>query len=277
QVFQYHLDYTLIANYLMSCYSNTNEVDKTFALLHRVVNMNLQRDFYMDAYNYLGWTVHRNRFYTSSKYAFLKNSIQANEQLAHQYLDSGMRKIQRDYRLNSKIFQPGYEIPDKLGVYHYKSILHSYAFHIDSAAYYYHLLESHGALPHNNYATFRMICGDFREAYAEYNAARAQDAGDKRLQEWVYYTSVLDIYKGNAKAGIQLTKDMIKANGSTPGFGWYNIALARCLLYDGQNTAALKYADKAAEFKELHIGTTLGQTHYDFSVQLLKLQQKINE
>ena len=43
------------------------------------------------------------------------------------------------------------------------------------------------------------------------------------------------------------------------------------MLYDGQISEAERYVDKAADFKELHIGTTLGQTQYDFSVQLIKL------
>lgn len=275
--FKYDLDYTLTANYLMNCYSNMDEPDKVFALLRHVVKLNFQRDYYMDAYNYLGWTVHRNRFYTSAKYPFLKNSIDENEKLAMKYLDSGMRKIYRDYALNSKIFQPGFERPDKIAVYHYKSILYSYAFNIDSAAHYYELMREMSVLPHNNFATFKMICGDFRTAEAEYQKASVQEGYDKRLQEWVYYSSILDIYKGLPKTGIELTKGMIKANGSTPGFGWYNIAEARCLLYDGQTSEALRHADKAAEFKELHIGTTLGQTHYDFSVQLIKLQEKIQE
>jgi hypothetical protein len=70
---------------------------------------------------------------------------------------------------------------------------------------------------------------------------------------------------------------MVMANGSTPGFGWYNIAEARCKLYDGQTVDANRYLNKAAEFKELHIGTTLGQTHYDFSIQLLKLMHKLQQ
>ncbi len=275
--FKFQLDYTLIANYLMNCYSNMEEPEKTYQLLRRTIRWNFQRDFYMDAYNYLGWTVHRNRFYTSAKYSFLKNSIDENERLANRYLDSGLRKINRDMSLNSKIFQPGYEVPDRLAVYHYKSMLYSYAFKVDSAMYYYNLMRRANALPHNNYATFRAICGDFREAEAEYRIEAANRQPDKRLQEWVYYSSILDIYKSQPKAGIELAKGMVQANGSTPGFGWYNIAGARCKLYDGQTTEANRYINKAAEFKELHIGTTLGQTHYDFSIQLLKLQYKLQE
>lgn len=276
-VYKFHLDYTLTAYFLMSCYSNMEEPEKVYALLRRVTKWNFQRDFYLDAWNYLGWTVHRNRFYTSAKYPFLKNSIDENERLAHRYLDTGMRKINRDKALNSTIFQPGYEKVEKLSVYHYKAMLYSYNFKIDSAAYYYNLLRQGGQPTHNNFATFRAVCGDFRQAEKEYSMEATNTQPDKRLQEWVYYSSIINIYKGNPKAGIELTRGMIMANGSTPGFGWYNIAQARCQIYDGQNGNSLAYLNKAAEFKELHIGTTLGQTHYDFSVQLLKLMHRINQ
>lgn len=276
-VYKYHLDYTMTAYFLMNCYSNMEEPDKVFTLLLRVLKWRFQRDYFLDVYNYLGWTVHRNRFYTSSKYSFLKNSIDENEKLANSYLDSGMQRINRDMALNSKIFQPGYERGERLAVYHYKSMLYSYAFRVDSAYYYYNLMRQAGTLPHNNYATFRAICGDFREAEAEYAIEAANRQPDKRLQEWVYYSSIIDIYKGKTKAGIELTQGMIMANGSTPGFGWYNIAEARCKLYDGQTDDAYRYLNKAAEFKELHIGTTLGQTHYDFSIQLLKLMHKLQQ
>jgi len=269
--YKFQIDYTMIAMYLMHCYSNMEEPDKVYALLRRVLRWNIQREYYMDAYNFLGWTVHRNRFYTSDKYKFLRNSIDENEKLANRYLDSQTRKINRDMALNAHIFQPGYEKNDRLSVYHYKCILYSYSFNIDSAAHYFNLMRNTPLFPHNNYATFRSICGDFREAEKEYKIAAAQDNGDKRLQEWAYYTSIIDIYKAQPKTGIELMKDMITAAGSTPGFGWYNIALARCMHYDGQISEAERYINKAAEFKEVHIGTTLGQSIYDFSVQLDKL------
>ncbi|MEZ5018030.1 MAG: hypothetical protein R2800_13310 [Flavipsychrobacter sp.] len=273
-VYRFHLDYTMIALYLKNCYENMEQPKETYALLRRVLKWRFQRDYYMDAYNYLGWIVHRNRYYTNEKYPFLKNSIDANEALANKYLDSGLRRIQKDKWVNRQIFQPGYEKQERMSVYHYKSILHSYALNIDSAAYYYNKMKGSGIFPHNNYATFRTICGDFREAESEYKKAVAQDAGDKRLKEWAYYRSILSIYKGEQNSGIELIKDMIRANGSTPGFGWYNIALGRLMYYDGQYKEAERYTNKAAEFKELHIGTTLGQSHYDFSVQMLKLMNK---
>lgn len=277
RVYNYHLDYTLTAYFLMICYSNMEEPEKTYALLRKVLSWRFQRDFYLDVYNHLAWTVHRNRFYTSEKYSFLKNSIDENEKLAHSYLDSAMWKLRRDMEINKTIFQPGYEQSDRLAIYHYKSILHSYAFQIDSAAHYYELMRKQKALPYNNYGTFKMICGDFREAARSYAKESEHIQQDKRLQEWVYYASILDIYAANPQRGAQLAHGMIQANGSTPGFGWYNIALARSLLYHGEFEKANKYIKKAEEFKELHIGTTLGQTHYDFSVQMLKLKYTLQQ
>lgn len=271
-VYFYHYEYTTIAFFLMMCYNNMEEPQKTFDLLQRVRKWNFQSDYFnMDVYNHMAWTVHRHRYYTSAKYPFLKNSISENEELANRYLDSQLRRININKRLNEQIFRPGYEQNEKLSVYHYKSILYSYALKVDSAAYYYNLMRGSGIFPHNNYATFRAICGDFREAEKEYEEAIAQDGGDKRLKEWAYYTATLELYKGQPEKAIELMKDMIKANGSTPGFGWYNIALARAMHYDGKISESERYIKKAAEFKELHIGTTLSQTHYDFSTQMVKL------
>jgi len=264
------VDYTLIANYLMNCYSNTEQPDKVYSLLRRTLKWKMQHFYYMDAYNYLAWTVHRNRFYTSAKYSFLKNSITANEKLANRYLDSALLQIERNRVLNKTII-PGMEVAERNSVYHYKNILYSYSLNIDSAMYYFNLMRNINRLPHNNYANFRVVCGDFRTAENEYKIASMYDPADKRLQEWAYYSSILDIYKARPKTGAELAKSMISANGCTPGFGWYNIALARCYSYDGQISSAIEYLQKAAEFKETHIGTTLGQSHYDFSIQLLKL------
>lgn len=269
-------DYAMTAYYLVQCYSNTDQPDKIYALMRRAIKWKFQMQYALDPYNILAWTVHRNRFYTSAKYSFLKNSIDENERLANRYLDSGMRTIIKNEAINAPIAQyfHDYEEREKMSVYHYKNILYSYSFNIDSAEYYFDLMRKGGRLPHNNYANFKGICGDFRTAESEYHIASMVDGNDKRLQEWAYYSSILDIYKGLPKDGIQLSRDMIKSAGSTPGYGWYNIALARCLLYDGQVSEADRYANKAADWKELHIGTTLGQSQYDFSIQLIKLIDK---
>lgn len=272
--YRFHVDYSVIAYNLMDCYNNTEQPQEAYNVIRRALRWNFQNEGYMQAYNYLAWTVHRNRFYTSARYRFLKNTIQENERLANSYLDSALRKIRRDNELN-KAFFPGYEAAAKLGVYHYKAILYSYALNIDSGARYYNLMKEHAGFSHNNYATFLSICGNFRQAEKEYELASLQDAGDKRLQEWAYYSSILNIYKALPEKGIQDMKDMIRAAGSTPGFGWYNIALARSCTYNGDIAESERYIKKAEEFKEVHIGTTLGQSHYDFSVNLVKLMNNI--
>ena len=76
------VDYTYIVNFLNQCYLNTEEPEKNYALLRRYLKWNFQREFF-DAYNYLMWVTHRNRFYTHEKYSFLKNSIEENEKLAN--------------------------------------------------------------------------------------------------------------------------------------------------------------------------------------------------
>lgn len=273
-VYSFQVDYSRIGAALRECYANTEQPEKVISLMRRSIRWQFQREYYMDAYNYLAWTTHRYRFKTSKQYSFLKNSIDENEQLAMRYLDTALSNIQRNKKYNEGLFQPGYERADQLGVYHYKCILYSYAFTIDSAEKYYGIMRNNNALPHNNYANFKAVCGHFREAEKEYQIASGQESGDKRLQEWAYFSSIIHIGKGQAKQGADLSENMIKGFGSSPGFGWYHIALSRALTYDGQVTAAQKAVEKAANFKEVHIGTTLGQSHYDFSVQLLQLIQK---
>lgn len=274
-VYFFHYEYTTIAFYLMMCYNNMEAPEKTWELLHKVLKWNFQSDYYnMDVYNHMAWTIHRHRYYTSDKYSFLKNSIDENETLVNRYLDSQLRRVAINKWVNRDIMRPGYDVRERMSVYHYKSILHSYALRIDSAAYYYNKMKNSAIFPHNNYATFRSICGDFREAEKEYELARERDAGDKRLKEWAYYSSTIDIYKGEPETAVEQMKAMIQANGSTPGFGWYNIALARAKHYHGKIVESERYINKATDFKELHIGTTLSQSHYDFSTQLIKLINK---
>lgn len=276
-VMQRHRDWDYVAHALMQCYSNMEAPDKVWDLLQRCKKMDLQDELYMDTYNYMAWTVHRNRFYTKDKYQFLKNSIPDNELYANSLLDSMAIKIKRDAALNRTIFASNYESEKMPGVWHYKSILYSYQLNTESAAYYYNKLRATPYFPANNYATFCAIQAKFREAEFYYKQSKKEESGDKRMKESYYYSSIINNYKGSPKDGIDETNQLLKANGSTPGYGWYNIALARNFIYDGQLTMAKIYSKRAEEFKEIHIGTTLGQSHYDFSVSLMNLVIKMRE
>lgn len=276
-VMKYQRDWDFMAYALMQCYSNTEETNKLWALLQRCKRTDLQLEAYTETYNYMAWTVHRNRFYTSEKFPFLKNTIDENEQYANRLLDSSIRKIRRDAELNKTIFTADYEKEKMPGVWHYKSILYSYQLNVESGAYYYEKLRSTPYFPQNNYATFCMIQGKFEEAERYYKLAKEDEPGDKRMKESYYYSSMLNAYRNENKKGIEELNSLVKAKGSTPGFGWYQIALTRNLLYDGQLEQAHQHANKAEQFKEIHIGTTLGQSHYDFSISLLNLMLKIRE
>lgn len=275
-----HRDWDYAVYCLMNCYSNTEDMTKLWQLLQKCRKMDLQDEQYLDTYHYLAWTVHRNRYYTSEKYPFLKNSIDENEKLANSYLDTAAMKVKRDALLNKAFMAVDYEGLKMPGVWHYKAMLFGYQLNIPSGGYYYEKLRPTVYFPHNNYATFCAIQGKFAEATREYNIAKLEDAGDKRMKESYYYLSIMNAYRAHAKEGIMEMKDLIRANGSTPGYGWYNMALARDLIYDGQLDLADQYLKNAKEFKEIHIGTTLGQSHYDFSTTLLQiiiLQKKIDE
>ncbi|MEZ5047239.1 MAG: hypothetical protein R2831_09640 [Chitinophagaceae bacterium] len=277
ELIKYHRDWDQIAYSLSQCYSNTDELDKLWQLLQLCKKMNLQDEVFMDTYNYMSWTVHRNRFRNSSKYPFLKESIKQNEDYANSLLDSSIIKINDDSKINNTIFSSQYNNDKMPGVWHYKSILYTYQLDMKKGAEYYNKLKKTSYFPANNYATFCSIQGDFAQAEAFYEMAKKEYSSEKHMKESYYYSSVINSYKNENKKGIEELKNLITSNGSTPGFGWYNIAVARTLLYDGQLPIAERYIQNAENFKEIHIGTTLGQSHYDFTVNLLKLIAKKRE
>ncbi len=270
-IYPLQTDYALATSTLVQCYNNLEQAQQSYNTIRRYLQWDFQRDFF-DPYNMLMWVVHRNRIYTAAKYPFLQNSIDANEALAARYLDTAILRIRRSERANAAFFTPESYQSEYIGVYHYKAILYSYIFAMDSAQHYYELLRESGRPTHNNYANFRSIAADFPTAQREYALAGMIESGDNnRLQEWAYFSSILNIYEGQPKAGIQLMKEMVESHLSQPGYGWYQIAKARCEAYDGQVAQAEKTLKKASEFRELHIGTSLGQTQYDFAIGLQKL------
>lgn len=274
-IYQFQVDYSMIAGLLMECYSNIDQPEKAFQVVMQTKKWRFQRNYYFAPYANLAWIVHRNRFYTSAKYPFLENSIAANEALANRYLDSGLVNIKKNAVLNATIFQPGYLDLEKQTIYHYKAILYSYDLQIDSAMHYYRMMMDRPLFSYNNYATFLAICGDFHDAMFNYNIARTRNIGDKRLQEWAYYSAILNIYQNKPEQAVKEMKDMITAVGSTPGFGWYNIALARSESYNGNLTESERHATIAGQFKEVNIGTTLGESQYNFSVNMVSLMNDI--
>ncbi len=233
---------------LYDCYSNIEQPDSSMWILEKVQSWNLPYDF-MEYHIKAAWTIHRNRYY-QNKYSFLKNSVEENEQLAlnHLYLALAQGNTTANF---------------------YLAIIYNYLQNVDSTKYYYDYLLRNGGISFNNYAHFKNTLGQFSEAIE--NFERERFAFDKRLIESYYFLPTLYINSGRSIDGIRTANQIITQNGSTPGFGWYNIALARSYLYNGQLDSSEKAIEKAAQFKELHLATTLGQAQYNFAVNVVKL------
>jgi len=241
-------DITQLCYALYDSYSNIEEPDSAMWLLDRVQGWHAGVDF-MQYHIKAAWTIHRNR-YILHKYAFLRNSVSENEDLALHHLYTALAEGD-----GSAVF--------------YLAIIHNYLLNMDSTAYYYDLLRQVGGFSYNNYAHFQNTLGNFAAAIENFEKDMA--AYDKRLIEAYYFLPTLFINSGQSRYAIDETNDIIRSNGSTPGFGWYNIALARSYLYNGQLDSCEKAIDKAAQFRELHIGTTLGQAQYEFAINSVKL------
>ena len=267
---QRYQDLIVIANALKKCYDNIEMPDSVMALLDEIDHYHFQRDYFGISFQ-RAWEYHRNRFFTGAKFSFLKNSVIENEQAAFQSCYGGFAQIERSRELNDAWFGPGQSNQNRLQIYHYLALLHSYNKNYDSSEYYYQQLAENGAISWNNYGNMQSEIGKFANAI-EYYTKDMYGGEPGILQEPFYYLPQLYIYGGHTKKAIAMCNQVIAQNGSTPGFGWYNLGLARSYMYDGQLDSAAFALDKAAGFKELHIGTTLSQTQYDFTISLLKVE-----
>lgn len=265
-----YIDILEIARNLQECYSNLEQADSVMWVLDRIDRYQFLKE-HLAVNTSRAWTVHRNRFYTSKKYAFLKNSVAENEQLALNYCYKALGKIAYNKPQNDLWYGAGQDESDKLGVYHYLALLHCYNKNYDSSEYYYQQLMEAGYISWNNYANMQHELANVQLAsqYFERDKYKYQQ---KTLREPYYYLPMLDVYAGRTRQAIATSKEAIESAGSTPGFGWYNISLGRSYLYDGQLDSAAYALEKAANFNEIHIGTTLTQSQYNLSVNLLRLQ-----
>ncbi|MBP6456388.1 MAG: hypothetical protein KA275_06625, partial [Chitinophagaceae bacterium] len=200
--YTFHRDYDYIAYLLMNCYSNMDKPEKIWEHLTLCKKINLQDEYYLETYNMIAWTVHRNRTFTKRHFSFLRNSIEENEKYAHQLLDSSLLKIKKDALYNDVLFNSDYSLSKTYSVNHYRAILYSYNQNISKANIEYEILKKTPIFPASNYATFCLIQGKFKDAQFYYNMAAQQEVADKRMKEHIYYLSILDTYNGKNKASI---------------------------------------------------------------------------
>ena len=263
-------DFLIISDALRQSYDNVEMPDSVMWVLNQVTSYRFPKD-HIGANSIKAWTYHRNRFFTSAKFAFLKNSVEENEQEAFGYCYKALNDIKVHKAANDLWFGPSQAETDRLNVYHYLALLHNYNKNYDSSEYYYKILAQNSSVSWNNFGGLKHEIGEFSVAREYYDRDKYKYA-QKTLREPFYFIPILDIYAGRTKHAMSLCKEAIDYAGSTPGFGWYNIALARSYMYDGQLDSASLALQKAADFKELHIGTTLTQSQYDFTINLLRLQ-----
>ncbi len=265
-----YIDFLQVSNSLKECYDNLEMPDSVMWVLNKVGTYRFPKD-HLGVTTTKAWTYHRNRFFTSEKFSFLKNSVEENEKMAFYYCFKALKDIQIHKQTNDLWFGPTQAEQDKMNVYHYLALLYNYNKKYDSSEYYYKLLARGGSVSWNNYGNMKHEIGEFAVAH-EYFARDKYKYTQKTLREPFYFLPMLDIYAGRTKEAMSLCKEAINDGGSTPGFGWYNIALSRSYMYDGQLDSAEYTLQKAADFKEIHIGTTLNQSQYNFSINMLKLQ-----
>jgi hypothetical protein len=269
--FPRYQDLYMIFSALKECYDNLEMPDEGMELINRINSYRFINDYGFELCYQRSWMYHRNRFLTSSQHSFLKNSVQENEHLAFQWCYNGLAYINRYAADNDAIFGPQQNEQRRMTIYHNLALLHCYNKNYDSSEYYYEKLADGGRVSWNNFGEMQCEIGNFATAQ-EYLNRDVYKTYEHFLREPFYYLPELFVYAGKTKEAIKMTQDIIAESGSTPGFGWYNIALARSYLYDGQLDSCEFALNKAANFKELHIGTTLTQSQYDFTINLLRVQ-----
>jgi len=268
--YRYQFDYGLITYFLSRCYQNLEEQDKAMTVLQHVRDRNFQVEINTDSYNTMAWIFHRNRMYTSSRFPFLKNSVKENVATANRYLDSALHKIQNDFPLNNGLYDPGFLNRQYLSTFHYKAMIHDYLLDIDSAGYYYDMLIQNNAYSSNNYAEFKLAMGEFEEAEQFFiEAEEKEQSEEKTTKEYYYMRGTLATYRGHPEKADSLLTEVLQSQGSTPGYGWHSIGLARAQHYEGLTAESQDRTNKAARFQELHIGTTWGQEQYNLAVASL--------
>lgn len=268
--FEIQRQYCSIINLLQTSYRNIERPAEAVELLHQYKDKLLVVEFAGSPYANLAWIYHRNRM-SFENYDFLKPSIEENVSQADLFLDSisgvnnrNIPHLKRMLRNPDEIFKDLYN-----SIYHYKQIIHSYRLNIDSAEYYSEKMRGVDRLSYNNYGNFQFVKGDFKKATENYKLAKENKSDDKRFREFDYMQSAIHNFRGEPDKGAKLIKNTLEEVGPTPGYGWYNLGLARSYYYLGDLTKSKLHQNRASKFEELHIGTTHGEVMYERSNMVL--------
>ncbi len=263
-------DYCFLINLLQRSYQNLEMPKEAVKTARRLIDRNLIFEMNGSPYSDLAWIYHRNRMY-GEKYDFLEPTIEENVRKGMSFLDSIERTNQRnvsyiqDWFRNPKIFDYMWN-----EIYHNKAVFYSYLLEIDSAEMMSRKQMDLGMLSDNNYAILQFIKGDFVKSEEYFKKAKLSDNREaKSFQEYDYMLACLENFKGNPEKGVEMMQATIAEAGPTPGYGWYNMALARSYYYNGEVEKFGTYQERAGNFEDLHIGTSHGEEMYERSKLVL--------
>ncbi len=273
QIFPYQDDYQYISYCLSQSYATISRPDSSYWIAEEYKRINFQKDVnrYHGPYISQAWIVYRNRYRLDMNFAFLQSELDSNVNRAEQLMDSSKWRNENNAEINNQALSFVDNNLDLQSYYHFQSILFSYKKQFEDAEESYDKLENLGYFSFNNYALLKMAEGQFAQSNMYFEYERKGFPEQKFLEEWIYYLSILNTYNGENKRSIRDLKSWIDKVGSTPGYGWYQIALARALAYNGNLKEAEDALTKARFFTEYHIGTTLGQESYEQAISFLDL------
>lgn len=262
--------YAFLIYLLSQSYEYVDKPGEAIKVVRRLQKRDFVCNFGINAYSTISWIYLRNRMYSPEKYAFLKPTIEENLETASKYADS-IKNSDRHNQQYLNIWWPDFAKDALLSYYHYKNIIYSHQIKLDSAEYFSKQLEKYDRLSYNNYGNLQFIQAKYEEAEESYEKARQNDNyEEKSIKEFDYMQSAIKVFQNDIAASKSIIDESISNLGNAPGFGWNNIALSRSYYYSGDLKKSKEFRDKAANFKEIHIGSTWGEVAYNRNTLLFK-------
>jgi len=268
--YQFQRKYAILIYYLARSYENVDKPGQAIKVVRRLQKRDFVFNFGIHPYDHMSWIYLRNRMYSPEKYDFLKPTIEENLETASKYADS-IKTSDKHNQWFLNTYWPNFANSSLLSYYHYKNIIYSHQIKIDSAEYFSEQLRKYDRLSFNNYGNLQFIQAKFQKAEESYEEARLTDNYiEKNVKEFDYMQSAIKIFQNDLTSSKSIVEESIKYLGNAPGFGWNNIALSRAYYYSGDLKKSKEFRDKAANFKEIHVGSTWGEVAYNRNTLLFK-------
>lgn len=278
--YQFQRKYAFLIYFLAKSYEYVDKPGQAIKVVRRLQKRDFVFNFGINPYDNISWIYLRNRMYSPEKYDFLKPTIEENLEMASKYADS-IKTSDKHNQWFLNTYWPDFANSALLSYYHYKNIIYSHQIKLDSAEYFSEQLRKYDRLSFNNYGNLQFIQAKFEKAVESYEEARQKDNyEEKSIKEFDYMQSAINIFKNDLSTSKSIVEESINILGNAPGFGWNNIALSRAHYYSGDLKKSKEFRDKAANFKEIHVGSTWGEVSYNRNTLLFKYlyhKKSINE